>query len=85
MYKTALIENIKDFLNSLPYYYVGKTHRGLYFSLQVKKNHKIQSKRHLSSCLLKACETNSFIKFINVKTNSENLFVNAVLLNYEYQ
>lgn len=81
MYKLEWMENIKDLLNSLAYYYVGKTHHGLYFSLQAKKSHKIQPKRHLSSCLLKACETNSFIKFINVKANSENLFVKAVLLN----
>lgn len=85
MYKLEWMKNIKDFLNSLAYYYVGKTHHGLYSSLQVKKSHKIQSKRHLSSCLLKAREINSFIKFINVKVNSENLFVKAVLLNYEYQ
>lgn len=83
MYKLEWIENMKDFLNSLVYY-LGKTHHRFYFSLQAK-NHKILSKRLLSSCLLKACETNYFIKFINVKANSENLFVKPVLLNYEYQ
>lgn len=83
MYKLEWTENREDFLHSLAHYYVGKTHHGLYLSLQAKKSQKIQSKRHLSSRLLKACETNSFIKFTNVKANSENLFVKSVLLNYE--
>lgn len=82
MYKLERIENMKDFLNS-PSYYLGKTHHRLRFSLQANKKNKMQSKRHLLSCLLKAYGTNSFIKFINVKAHSENLFVRAVLLNYE--
>lgn len=84
VYKLEWLENMKGFINS-PYYYLWKTHHRLHFCLQANKNNKIQSKRHLSSCLLKACGTNSFIKFINVKAHSENLFVRAVLLNYEYQ
>jgi len=85
MYKSEQMKKINYFLNSLAYYYGGNTHHTLYFSLQAKKSHKTQSNRHGSSCLLKAWETNSFIKFINVKANSENIFVKAVLLNYEYQ